>query len=58
MPTGAYRPEWTAEDCNEHRRLQRREAADSLADRRSGYLPPSAQQCGVPDMQQWLDLSA
>lgn len=58
MPTGACRPEQTAEDCNEERRPQGREGADYLADCPSGYLPPSAQPCRIPDMQKWLDLCA
>jgi hypothetical protein len=58
MPTHAYRPERTAEDCTEQRRPRGREVADSLADRHSGYLPPSAQQCQIAEMQKWIDLCA
>jgi hypothetical protein len=58
MPTGGYRSERTAEGCSEQERLRSREAADSLAGRPSGYLPPSDQQCGIADMQKWLDLCA
>ena len=58
MPTGAYRPEQTAEHGDEPGRPRGEEVANPLAGGPSGYLPPSAQQCGIPEMQQWLDLCA
>jgi hypothetical protein len=57
MPTGACRPEWSSEDRNEEWRPQG-DGADSLANRPGGYRPPSAQECQIPDMQEWLDLCA
>jgi hypothetical protein len=58
MPTGAHRPEWPAEDGSEQRRPRGREVADSLPDCPSVYLPPSAKQCEIAEMQEWIDLCA
>jgi len=58
MPTGADGPERTAENRNEQSHLSGREATNALANGPVAYLPPSAQQCGVPEMQQWIDLCA
>jgi hypothetical protein len=34
------------------------EGTSTAGDRASGYLPPSAEECGVNDEQQWIDLCA
>ncbi len=57
MPIGAYCPERTAEEPNKPN-PQGREVTDSLANCPAAYLPPSAQQCGIPEMQKWIDLCA
>jgi hypothetical protein len=57
MPTGACRPEWWADERNEEGRPQG-DGADSLTDCPAGYRPPSAQECQILDMQEWLDLCA
>jgi hypothetical protein len=57
MTTGACRPEWRAEDRNEQGRPQG-DGADSLTYRSGGYGPPSAQECQIHDVQEWLDLCA
>jgi hypothetical protein len=57
MPTGACRPEWRSEDRNEECRSQG-DGADSLTDCPGAYRPPSAQECKVHDVQEWLDRCA
>jgi hypothetical protein len=58
MLTCERRPERTCPDCAEQGRLRGWQVADSLADFPNGYLPPSAQQCEIAEMQQWIDLCA
>jgi hypothetical protein len=58
MPTGACRPEWTEKDHNEEGRPHSRRGADSLIDCPGAYRPPTAQECQIPDVQEWLDLCA
>jgi hypothetical protein len=58
MLTCEHRPDRTCQDCTEQRRFRGWQAADSPADRPSEYLPPSARQCEIAEMQKWIDLCA
>jgi len=59
MPTGSYRTDGTAENCNEQTRFQVDGGSDYVANRPSAYLPTSPQQWEIAaEMLMWIDLCA